>query len=94
MGGTMVELLEDRAEIDQFFADYPDSVVLINNIAVADIFAGDEAIGQLRTLRTLLVGRTNYAVVCGPAATSGHFCDFGRYRRGINDSSESDCELR
>jgi hypothetical protein len=67
MGGTMVELLDDRIQVDQFFALYPDSVVLINEKSIDDVFAGNEIAWQSRTLRTLLVGNTSYAVVRGPA---------------------------
>jgi len=66
MGGTMVELLDDPAQVNQFFTAYPDSVVLINDIAIDDIFAGDEAAWQSRILRILPVGSTSYAVVRGP----------------------------
>jgi hypothetical protein len=67
MGGTMVELLDDPAQVNQFFTEYPNSVVLINDIAIDDIFAGDEAAWQSRILRILPVGSTSYAVVRGPA---------------------------
>ena len=67
MGGTMVELLDDRIQVDQFFALYPDSVVLVNEISMDAVFAGDEPAWQSRTLRMLLVGSTSFAVVRGPA---------------------------
>jgi hypothetical protein len=67
MGGTMVELLDDRAQVDRFFTEYPDSVVLINDKSIDDVFAGDESSWQLRTLRMLPVGNTSYAVVRGAA---------------------------
>jgi len=66
MGGTMVELLDDREWVEQFFAAYPESVVLINERSVDAIFDGDEAGWQSRTLRTLLVNNTSYTVVRGP----------------------------
>jgi hypothetical protein len=67
MGGAMVELLDDRAQVDRFFTEYPDSVVLINEKSIDDVFAGNEIAWQSRTLRTLLVGNTSYVVVRAPA---------------------------
>jgi 4-amino-4-deoxy-L-arabinose transferase-like glycosyltransferase len=65
MGGTMVELLEDQTQVEQFFTEYPDSVVLINEVALDDIFKGDETNWQPRILRVLPVGSTYYTVVRG-----------------------------
>lgn len=59
--------LDDRAQVDRFFTEYPDSVVLINEKSIDDVFAGNEIAWQSRTLRTLLVGNTSYVVVRAPA---------------------------
>jgi 4-amino-4-deoxy-L-arabinose transferase-like glycosyltransferase len=70
MGGTMVDLLQSTAEVEAFFAAHPDSVVIIDDGSIDDIFDGHEAEWQRRTLRTLLVSDTTYVVV--RAATRGH----------------------
>jgi 4-amino-4-deoxy-L-arabinose transferase-like glycosyltransferase len=66
MGGTMVELLESPAQVEEFFTAYPNSVVLIEEDSIADIFAGNESDWQARTLRTMPVSRTSYTAVRGP----------------------------
>jgi 4-amino-4-deoxy-L-arabinose transferase-like glycosyltransferase len=70
MGGTMVDLLESTAEVEAFFAAHPDSVVIIDDDSVDDVFDGHEAEWRQRTVRTLLVSDTTYVVV--RAATHGH----------------------
>jgi len=59
--------LDDRAQVDRFFTECPDSVVLINDKSIDDVFAGNESPWQSRTLRTLLVSNTSYVVVHAPA---------------------------
>lgn len=64
--GTMVDLLETTADVDRFFEEYPDSVVLIIENSVAKIFAGNESAWEARTLHEIRVGSHHYTVVGGP----------------------------
>ena len=65
--GAMVPLLEGPAEVDRFFAEYPDTIVLIREDRVAGIFAGRETEWNARVVREIRVGRHLYWVVRGPA---------------------------
>jgi 4-amino-4-deoxy-L-arabinose transferase-like glycosyltransferase len=71
MGGTMVDLLDNRLQVDEFFAKHPDSIVIVDEDSVDDIFAGDEAGRQARTLRRLFVSDTSYYAIRGPGAVRG-----------------------
>ena len=64
--GTMVDLLDGPNDVARFFQEYPDSVVLIIEGSVDQIFAGNEAAWQARVMRELRVGRHLYIVVGGP----------------------------
>jgi 4-amino-4-deoxy-L-arabinose transferase-like glycosyltransferase len=64
--GTMVDLLQDTADVEEFFQRYPDSVVLIIEGSVQRIFDSDEAAWRARQLRELRVGSHLYIVVEGP----------------------------
>jgi 4-amino-4-deoxy-L-arabinose transferase-like glycosyltransferase len=66
MGGTMVDLLYTRAEVDDFFRQHPTSIVIIDDDSIDEIFAGDEAGREARTLRQLFVSDTSYFAVRGP----------------------------
>jgi 4-amino-4-deoxy-L-arabinose transferase-like glycosyltransferase len=64
--GTMVDLLESRAEVERFFQEHPGSVVLVAEESADRIFAGKETVWKDRTLRKLRVGSHLYVVVDGP----------------------------
>ena len=64
--GTMVDLLDDSADVARFFQEHPESVVLIIEGSVDRIFAGNESAWQARILRELRVGSHLYIVVDGP----------------------------
>lgn len=64
--GTMVDLLEGPAEVEDFFAEHPTSVVLIIEGSTGQLFAENETAWQGRILRELRVGRHLYIVVGGP----------------------------
>lgn len=64
--GTMVDLLTGPAEVEKFFQEHPNSVVLINEGSVGQIFAGNEYAWRTRVIRELRVGRHLYVVVGGP----------------------------
>ncbi len=65
--GAMVDLLASSAEIEQFFQEYPDSVVLVNERSVDQIFAGNEAKWRNRVVGEVRVGSHLYMVVGGSA---------------------------
>jgi len=62
-GGVMVDLLETPQDVDAFFEDYPDSLVLVESGSAQRIFDGDPQGWQQRKLRDLRVGKTVYFVV-------------------------------
>ena len=62
-GGAMVDLLETAAEVEQFFMQHPDSVVLVEGHSVDDIFANDRTAWKARRIRDLWVGKTQYVVI-------------------------------
>ena len=64
--GTMVDLLEGPPDVERFFLEHPDSVVLIKEGSVRRIFASNESAWQERVLRQLRVGSHLYTVVGGP----------------------------
>jgi hypothetical protein len=64
--GTMVDLLDSPAEVERFFQEHPDSLVLITEESTERIFAGNESAWRSRILRELRVGRHLYVVVGGP----------------------------
>lgn len=64
--GTMVDLLDGPAEVEAFFLEYPDSVVLVKEQSRQQIFAGNESAWQGRILREIRVGSHLYIVVRGP----------------------------
>jgi 4-amino-4-deoxy-L-arabinose transferase-like glycosyltransferase len=64
--GTMVELLDGPAEVERFFQEHPDSLVLIIEESTDRIFAGNESAWQARILRELRVGSHLYVAVGGP----------------------------
>jgi 4-amino-4-deoxy-L-arabinose transferase-like glycosyltransferase len=63
--GTMVDLLDSEPEVERFFKEHPDSVVLIVEESTDRIFAGNQAAWQSRILRELRVGSYLYVVVGG-----------------------------
>lgn len=64
--GTMVDLLDGPADVEHFFQEHPDSLVLIIEESVHQIFAGNENPWQARIMRELRVGSHLYVVVGGP----------------------------
>lgn len=64
--GTMVDLLDSAAEVENFFQEHPTSVVLVIEESADRIFAGNEHDWQARIMRELRVGRYLYVVVGGP----------------------------
>jgi 4-amino-4-deoxy-L-arabinose transferase-like glycosyltransferase len=66
MGGTMVDLLYSREEVDDFFAEHPDSLVIIDEDWMDGIFPPDDDARDARTLNRLLVSDTTYFVMRGP----------------------------
>lgn len=66
--GAMVDLLDDRAAVENYFREHPNTVVLIHEGSVDMIFAGDEAAWRARVIRELRTGSHVYLVVRGPQA--------------------------
>jgi hypothetical protein len=64
--GALTVRMERQDEVNRFFQDYPDSVVLIHEGSVPTIFAGDEASWRARVERELRTGIHLYLVVGGP----------------------------
>jgi hypothetical protein len=64
-GGLLVDLLETRAEVAEFFARYPNSLVLVEEQSTGGLFDDDPAAWQARTRRDLRIGRTRYVVIDG-----------------------------
>ena len=62
-GGAMVELLETTAEVEQFFVEHADSIVLVEGHSIDEIFTHDRAAWEERRIRDLWVGKTQYVVV-------------------------------
>jgi 4-amino-4-deoxy-L-arabinose transferase-like glycosyltransferase len=64
--GTMIDLLDTPAEVENFFQEHPTSVVLVLEGSTDRIFTGNEHDWQARIMRELRVGRHLYIVVGGP----------------------------
>lgn len=64
--GAMVDLLSDRAEVESYFREHPNTVVLIHEGSVDKIFAADEIAWRARILRELRTGSHVYVVVRAP----------------------------
>jgi 4-amino-4-deoxy-L-arabinose transferase-like glycosyltransferase len=64
--GTMIDLLDTPAEVENFFQEHPASVVLVLEGSTDRIFTGNEHDWQARIMRELRVGRHLYIVVGGP----------------------------
>jgi 4-amino-4-deoxy-L-arabinose transferase-like glycosyltransferase len=62
-GGAMVDLLESSAEIEAFFERHPDSLVLVQEYSVDEIFSGNETAWHSRVQRKLAVAKSFYLVV-------------------------------
>jgi hypothetical protein len=62
----MVDLLDSPAEVERFFQEHPNSLVLVIEDSTDRIFAGNESAWQSRILRELRVGSHLYVVVGGP----------------------------
>jgi hypothetical protein len=62
-GGLMVDLLEAPEQVEGFFIEHPDSLVLIQEKSIDLIFAGDTDAWNKRVQRELWVGKTLYLVV-------------------------------
>jgi 4-amino-4-deoxy-L-arabinose transferase-like glycosyltransferase len=63
--GATVDLLETRADVDDYFRRHPDTIVLIHDREAAAIFAGDEAEWQGRVIRKLRKRKWVFVVVRG-----------------------------
>jgi Dolichyl-phosphate-mannose-protein mannosyltransferase len=64
---AMVDLLNDRAEVESYFREHPNTVVLIHEGTRDKIFAGEESAWQARVIRELRTGKHLYVVVRGPS---------------------------
>ena len=62
-GGAMVDLLDSAEQVEVFFSQHPNSLVLVQEKSVVTIFAGNEAAWRDRVQRELWVGKTLYLVV-------------------------------
>lgn len=62
-GGAMVELLESADDVEQFFARFPDSLVLVESRSEELIFGDARDASTARTQHELWVGKTLYYVV-------------------------------
>jgi 4-amino-4-deoxy-L-arabinose transferase-like glycosyltransferase len=62
-GGVMVELLEAPEQVEGFFSQYPESLVLVQEKSIDMIFTGNETSWKERVQRELWVGKTLYLVV-------------------------------
>jgi len=69
--GAMVDLLDDRADVENYFRQHPTSVVLIHEGSVDMIFSGEESAWQARVIRELRTGSHVYVVVRGPQNPGG-----------------------
>lgn len=65
-GGVMVDLLESEEQIEGFFDQYPDSMVLVEGASLDTIFGRDPQGWETRKIRELWVGKTLYVVVGAP----------------------------
>jgi 4-amino-4-deoxy-L-arabinose transferase-like glycosyltransferase len=65
--GAMVDMLDDRAQVDHFFEEHPGSVVLVYEGMADLIFAANEPALQARVMRNLCAGGYCYRVLGGPA---------------------------
>lgn len=63
---TMVDILDDRAQVEAFFEEHPTSVVLVHDESAGLIFVGDEPSLQARVMRELCAGGYCYQVLRGP----------------------------
>jgi hypothetical protein len=62
-GGVMVDLLETEQQVEAFFDEYPDSLVLVEGHSRDTIFGDNQRAWETRTVTELRVGRTLYIVV-------------------------------
>ena len=61
--GAMVDLLADRAAVENYFREHPTSIVLIHEGSVDMIFSGEESAWRARVIRELRTGSHVYVVV-------------------------------
>jgi 4-amino-4-deoxy-L-arabinose transferase-like glycosyltransferase len=64
--GAMVDLLADREEVESYFQEHPNTVVLIHEGSVDQIFSGQESEWEARVIGELRTGSHVYVVVRGP----------------------------
>jgi len=68
MGGTMVDLLYTREEVEDFFSQHPGSVVIIDEDWMDGIFPPDDEARDARMVRELFASDTRYFVMRSPGA--------------------------
>jgi 4-amino-4-deoxy-L-arabinose transferase-like glycosyltransferase len=64
--GAMVDMLDDRTQVEGFFRVHPSSVVLVHEESVDRLFAEDESSWRARVIRELRAGNHLYLVLRGP----------------------------
>jgi hypothetical protein len=62
----MVDLLDDRAAVENYFREHPTSIVLIHEGSVDMIFSGQESAWRARVIGELRTGSHVYVVVRAP----------------------------
>jgi 4-amino-4-deoxy-L-arabinose transferase-like glycosyltransferase len=71
--GKLVVLLDDRADVEDFFVEHPDSVALVISDEVEELFANDPAAWRERVVRDdLYAGARRYVVVRRPSMQPPH----------------------
>jgi hypothetical protein len=66
--GAMVDLLESRAEVDRFFHEHPNTIVLLHEGSVGLIFSDDDSSWRSRIIGEVRTGKSFYIVIKGPDA--------------------------
>jgi hypothetical protein len=65
--GAMVDLLETQDEVEQYFRQFPDTIVLVYEDEAPAIFAGDEENWHARVVHRMRTGKWVFLVVRGPS---------------------------
>lgn len=62
-GGLLVDLLESRADVEEFFEHHPESLVLVESDSAPAVFGDDATARDANKVRELHIGRTRYDVI-------------------------------
>jgi len=63
--GALVALLWSEADVEAFFREYPDSIVLVHESAFDVMFGSDRTEWRARVRREFVAGRNRYVAIGG-----------------------------